>query len=328
MINTIPIGCAYLFQTNGTTRLRPLLLLPGEDTSTPRLGSLEVLLVFVVEANQEVKNEGERGLEGAVVGECSSGNNEQIKEDTKCGETDGDAGDNLVDGEEVVGESISEEEESGLEHEGQTFHDQGEAPDDHSVHLALSMPTAINCGSAHLRLSITVKPLFTQHGEEGGEEGSGQTRVKDGLDVYGGGVGAGPLRKSGGGISIDKPERDVEHNPGDGVVQLLIIRLEVLLDVDDKGGSDRREQTGLSPKRNESTPRSGWMGKNTHEDQRGIQIIIVFLRKVAVVFVGLALELVVEVDAWATGRSKEVWKERWQCFEHGILQTVGETYRH
>ena len=62
----------------------------------------------------------------------------------------------------------------------------------------------------------------------------------------------------------------------------------------------------------------GWV-KNTHEDQRGIEVVIIFLRKVAVVFVGFALELVVEVDAGTAGRSKEVWKDGWQCFEHGFL---------
>ena len=42
---------------------------------------------------------------------------EQVEKGTERGETDGDAGDNLVDGEEVVGEGITEEKETGLEHE-------------------------------------------------------------------------------------------------------------------------------------------------------------------------------------------------------------------
>ena len=58
---------------------------------------------------------------------------------------------------------------------------------------------------------------------------------------------------------------------------------------------------------------------NTHEDQGGIQILIVLFHEVTVVLVGLALELVVELDTSAACRSKEVGKERWQRFEHSIL---------
>jgi len=64
--------------------------------------------------------------------------------------------------------------------------------------------------------------------------------------------------------------------------------------------------------------------KNTHEDQRGIQVFVVFLDKVTVILVGFAFELVVEVIAGAVGCSKDVWKERWQRFEHSILQTRKE----
>ena len=55
-------------------------------------------------------------MERAVVGK--DGKNEEIEKETEQGETDGDAGDDSVDGEEVIGKSITEEEESGLKHEG------------------------------------------------------------------------------------------------------------------------------------------------------------------------------------------------------------------
>ena len=61
--------------------------------------------------------------------------------------------------------------------------------------------------------------------------------------------------------------------------------------------------------------------KNTHEDQGGVQILIVFLHKAAIVLAGFVLELVVEFDAGAAGSSEEVRKERCQYPEHGILQT-------
>ena len=70
-------------------------------------------------------------------------------------------------------------------------------PGVHTVHLALSSPTAINDGSAHIRLGITVKRSLSQQGDERSEEGSGQTRVKDALDVNDRGIGPGPLRESG-----------------------------------------------------------------------------------------------------------------------------------
>ena len=66
--------------------------------------------------------------------------------------------------------------------------------------------------------------------------------------------------------------------------------------------------------------------KNTHEDQRGIQIFTVFLHKVTVVVVGFMLEFIVELDAGVVGGSKEVRKERWQRLAHGILQTGEERH--
>ena len=63
------------------------------------------------------------------------------------------------------------------------------------------------------------------------------------------------------------------------------------------------------------------MRKNTHEDQRGVQVFVVFLGEVTVVLVGFAFELVVEVVAGAVCCSMEVLKESWQRFEHSVLQT-------
>lgn len=74
--------------------------------------------MFTVEANQETKDSGEGGLEWAVVGKGSDRDDEEIEEKTKCREPDDNASDDFVDGVEVVGECITEEEESSLEHEG------------------------------------------------------------------------------------------------------------------------------------------------------------------------------------------------------------------
>ena len=72
----------------------------------------------VVKSNQEEKDERGWRLKWAVIGKSSGGNNEEVEEETECSETDDDAGNNFVDGVEVIGKSITEEEESGLKHEG------------------------------------------------------------------------------------------------------------------------------------------------------------------------------------------------------------------
>ena len=74
--------------------------------------------MFVVETNQEMKDEGSWRLEWTIVGKSGGRNDEEVEKETERSETYDDAGDSLVDEEEVVGKSITEEEESGLEHEG------------------------------------------------------------------------------------------------------------------------------------------------------------------------------------------------------------------
>ena len=135
-------------------------LLPGEDTSQPLSRSLEIFLVFVVETNKEAKDERGWCLEWAIVRKGSGGNDEEVEEETERSEAHYDAGNDLVDGEEVVGKGITKEEQTSLKHERQRLHDEVEVPGNHSVHLTLSMPTAVDNGSTHLDLGITIEPLF------------------------------------------------------------------------------------------------------------------------------------------------------------------------
>ena len=124
-----------------------------------------------------------------------------------------------------------------------------------------------------------------------------------------GGIGAAPLRKSGSITSWGIPKRDVGDNLEEVVAQFRKVRLEVVLDVDDESRCDCGEQTRL---KKTSTARSRWSyGEYTHEDQRGVQVFVVLLHEVAVILVRFALELVVELDTGAAGRSKEVWEEGW-----------------
>ena len=193
-------------------------------------------------------------------------------------------------------------------------------PSDHSLHLAPSIPTTIDHRSMRLRLTITVEPLFAQHGNEGGEEGYGQTCVEYGQDMNVSGIRAVPLRKMGSGFVIETIGDDLE----DGVAHFLIIRFELFLEVDNETSCDGREQTSLLPQKGESTPRLRWMGGDAHEDQRVTQVVIVFFRKVTVMFVGFASVLVIEFDARVATGHRRVRKERLQCLAYGILQTTNK----
>jgi hypothetical protein len=54
--------------------------------------------------------------------------------------------------------------------------------------------------------------LLTQHGEEGGKEGSEQTRVEDGLNADDCGIWAIPLRERSISTSWDIPKRSAGDN--------------------------------------------------------------------------------------------------------------------
>ena len=218
-----------------------------------------------------MRAERERGLEWTVVGESRNGNDEEVKEKVERGETDGNAGDNLFHEEEVFGEDIADEEKSGLEHGRQTLHDEIEVPSVHSTNLALLTPTAVNDRSTRLHLGIMVEPLLAQRGDKCGEGGSGQTCVKDGLDFDNGGIRASPLRANGGGTSWGMPKRDVGDNL-EAVAQLCVIRLEIVLNVDNENGRNYGEQTGLFPRETYQYHCQGGCGKSIHEDQRDVRI--------------------------------------------------------
>ena len=87
------------------------------------------------------------------------------------------------------------------------------------------MSAPIDDGSTHLHLGITVKPLFSQHGDERGEEGSGQTGVEDGLDVDDGGIGTTPLRKIDSGTIWDISNTGVGDDLEEVETQFRKIRL-------------------------------------------------------------------------------------------------------
>jgi len=109
-------------------------------------------------------------------------------------------------------------------------------PGNHSVHFASLTPTATGNRPTHPNLSVTTGPLLAQHCDKRGEEGSCQTRAKDGLDADDNGLWAIPWNEGGGGVGWNIPNRDTSENPEGVVARLLVIRLEVLLNVGYESG--------------------------------------------------------------------------------------------
>ena len=105
-----------------------------------------------------------RGLEWAIVGWNGGNNDKRIGENTGCGETDEDPGVYVVDSEEGSRKGATEE-KNGLEHEWQGSHNEIEVPCGYSVHLVLSVPTAIDERTAYLGLGVAAEPLLAQHGD-------------------------------------------------------------------------------------------------------------------------------------------------------------------
>ena len=199
-------------------------------------------------------------------------------------------------------------------------------PGDHSVHFALSMPTAMDDGSAHLNLGIMIEPLLAQHGDKRGKEGSSQTAVKDGLDADDNGVGAHPFRKNGIGASWDSPKLDAGDNLEKIVAHLLVIWLEVLLNVNNENGCNCGEQTCLYPHENCINTAAEICAKRMLTKIKVVfkssSDFFIMSRQPAIIPVGkFMLEFVVGFDAGAAGSPEEVQREGWQCLEHGLLQT-------
>ena len=131
-------------------------------------------------------------------------------------------------------------------------------------------------------------------------------------------IGALPFRESGICTSGDVPKRGTGDDLEERVVHFFEIRLKFTLDIDDESGRDCGEQTGLLPTWGSHDVEAH--GENAHEYQRGIQIFIVPLDKVAVIIVRCLVELIVELDSLVASGS-EARKESRQGFNHSIFDT-------
>jgi len=132
--------------------------------------------------------------------------------------------------------------------------------------------------------------LLSKHRKEGGEEGSGEARVKDSLDLDDHVWGTGPLREGGrvvseGGI-VDLVDEDTEEGGS------LTVRVgsELGLDIDDEYGGDGGEQTSLWPSEHVDTQ----VLCETHEYQSCAQITIVLVHELPVIPISLPAIVFIE----------------------------------
>ena len=167
---------------------------------------------------------------------------------------------------------------------------------------------------------VSVQPLLAQHRDKRGQQRHQQTCIQEvrGRDDLLGW--ATPRRRSGGvfvgsngSVEAEENRSEVSFGPFGG------IWLELGLDVDDESGADRREETSL---RTRSAPHIDEGNTGTHENQGGIEILVVFLHVFGVVFRRLSFVHCVEVERGVVGLLYAIWSQ----FGAYNLSCRSETY--
>ena len=150
-----------------------------------------------------------------------------------------------VDRPHVSAESAGEQEEGHLEHHRETFDEVVQRPLLQPITLSLTVSTTLNHRPPGIP-QVTVQPLLPQHRDECGQQRDHETRIhqadrSDDLArwVLLNGRNGGGLAGNGGLVESE------EDSTKEGGGLLVGIGLEVLVDVDDKGGADGRKQTSL-----------------------------------------------------------------------------------
>ena len=142
-------------------------------------------------------------------------------------------------------EAASEKEEGDLEHHRETLDEEVQWPFLQPIAFALAVSASLDRRSARIP-QIPVQPLLAQHRDECGEQGDYQTRVHETghsddlvrcvfLSRWNG------RSLTGDGRLIESEENCAEEGGG----LLVGIRSEVRMGINDEGGADGREQTGL-----------------------------------------------------------------------------------
>ena len=131
--------------------------------------------------------------------------------------------------------------------------------------------------------------MFAEHRQEGGKERDGESSEEDRLNLNHRTGWAGPLWEGGNVVSEGGVVRLVDENTKEGGSLVIGIGLELRVELDDKSGGDRREQTSLCPLL-APVGKTRW---KTHENQGCVQVFIMLLEEILVILLGnLAVVLV------------------------------------
>ena len=90
------------------------------------------------------KNNRYRCLEWACLPECRGKYDEQVEEDPEGCERGNDGRDGAAEAPQILSQCVSKEEKRDLHDEGETLHDDLEAPGDHPPHPEFPVAAAVN----------------------------------------------------------------------------------------------------------------------------------------------------------------------------------------
>ena len=233
------------------------------------------------------------GLIRAILRNGSRNDDENEEEDTERSDTEDDGCNGGINLQKVSGERTAEKQQRRLQHQRQRLHHIVKIPCNDPVQFSLSVLATFDRGPSHLGRLIAVQPLLAEHCQEGGEERSGETGEQNGLDLNYRLGGPGPLRKSGRVVSERRVVNLVDEDSEEGGSLVACVGLQLGVDLDDERGGDSREQTSLML---QFSRRSSNASHGTHEDQGGIQILIIFLQELLIVLLGLFAVFLVELS--------------------------------
>jgi len=128
-----------------------------------------------------------------------------------------DGGDGPAEVPQILGQSVAEKEKRDLHDKGKTLHDEFEAPSNHPPHPELPVAAAVDERS----FDVEIEPLFPKHGQECGEQCTGERAEQDGLDLDRRGLWAWRHRDT---ELVLNTRSGVEQHGQDGEAHLVVIR--------------------------------------------------------------------------------------------------------
>ena len=195
--------------------------------------------------SQIAKGNGCWRLEWTRIRRHPSDHNRDVKPNSETSQANEGVCDRRVDGPHVSAQTAGEKKEGRLEHHGKTLDEEVQRPLLQPIELALTVPAALDHRPARIS-QVSVQPLLAQHGDECGQQGDNQARVHEAGDRDRLARRISLNRQGGRSLARDGGLVESEENRAEKGGGLLVrIGLEVRVDVDDEGGADGGEQTGL-----------------------------------------------------------------------------------